>query len=612
MHVIGTSGHVDHGKSSLVSILTGIDPDRLNEEKSRGMTIDLGFSWLKLSNGNEVSIVDVPGHQKFIDNMVAGIGSIDLAVLVVAADESVMPQTIEHISILDLLQVKLGIIVITKTDLADKNWLELVQGDILDVTKGTFLEKAPIVQVSSHNLDGINLLKSIIEEELSKVEPITNLDRPRVFIDRSFSMSGFGAVVTGTLVDGDIKIGDVVNFVSSGLTARIRGIQTHKKSLQIASPGTRVAINLSGISHNQINQRGEVLVVGDWLVSTIAVDVKLYALFNISKPLKHNMFINFHSGTFEIIGKLRLLSADSIMPGESSFAQIKFDKPVALVRGDKFIIRSNQITLGGGQVLEVNVPRHKKNDLKVSDRLSILESGSDNEIVSEFIQSNEPIKFDELKNLTGLSNINFILNELIIDKKIINIDGYHFTTSLWKYLVEKTNDYLSLMHKKYPLRDGHSKESLRGLLNLTQDFFNSIIKLLTTSKVIIDQNGLISTYGYKAIITEGQKNIIQDYIKFLEVDPYSPSSDFDINPELLNKIINENLVVKVSDKIVFSYSAYNFMIKEVTRFLRANGQITIADVRDLFKTSRKYALSLMDYLDKQQITKRLGDIRVLR
>ena len=572
MHVIGTSGHVDHGKSSLVSILTGIDPDRLNEEKSRGMTIDLGFSWLKLSNGNEVSIVDVPGHQKFIDNMVAGIGCIDLAVLVVAADESVMPQTIEHISILDLLQVKLGIIVITKTDLADKNWLELVQGDILDVTKGTFLEKAPIVQVSSHNLDGINLLKSIIEEELSKVEPITNLDRPRVFIDRSFSMSGFGAVVTGTLVDGDIKIGDVVNFVSSGLTARIRGIQTHKKSLQIASPGTRVAINLSGISHNQINQRGEVLVVGDWLVSTIAVDVKLYALFNISKPLKHNMFINFHSGTFEIIGKLRLLSADSILPGESSFAQITF----------------------------------------VSDRLSILESGSDNEIVSEFIQSNEPIKFDELKNLTGLSNINFILNELIIDKKIINIDGYHFTTSLWKYLVEKTNDYLSLMHKKYPLRDGHSKESLRGLLNLTQDFFNSIIKLLTTSKVIIDQNGLISTYGYKAIITEGQKNIIQDYIKFLEVDPYSPSSDFDINPELLNKIINENLVVKVSDKIVFSYSAYNFMIKEVTRFLRANGQITIADVRDLFKTSRKYALSLMDYLDKQQITKRLGDIRVLR
>ena len=369
MHVIGTSGHVDHGKSSLVSILTGIDPDRLNEEKSRGMTIDLGFSWLKLSNGNEVSIVDVPGHQKFIDNMVAGIGCIDLAVLVVAADESVMPQTIEHISILDLLQVKLGIIVITKTDLADKNWLELVQGDILDVTKGTFLEKAPIVQVSSHNLDGINLLKSIIEEELSKVEPITNLDRPRVFIDRSFSMSGFGAVVTGTLVDGDIKIGDVVNFVSSGLTARIRGIQTHKKSLQIASPGTRVAINLSGISHNQINQRGEILVVGDWLVSTIAVDVKLYALFNISKPLKHNMFINFHSGTFEIIGKLRLLSADSIMPGESSFAQIKFDKPVALVRGDKFIIRSNQITLGGGQVLEVNVPRHKKNDLKVSDRL---------------------------------------------------------------------------------------------------------------------------------------------------------------------------------------------------------------------------------------------------
>lgn len=612
MHVIGTSGHVDHGKSTLVKILTGIDPDRLDEEKSRGMTIDLGFSWLKLSNSNEVSIVDVPGHQKFIDNMVAGIGYIDLAVLVVAADESVMPQTIEHISILDLLQIKLGIIAITKTDLADENWLDLVRGDILEVVKGTFLEKAPIVQVSYNNLNGIKLLKSTIEKELNKVKPRDNLNRPRFFIDRSFSMSGFGTVVTGTLVDGEIKIGDVVNFVSSGLTARIRGIQTHKKSLQIASPGTRVAINLSGISHKQINQRGEVLVVGDWLVSTIAVDVKLYALFNIARPLKHNMFINFHSGTFEIIGKLRLLSEDFIMPGGSSFAQIKFDKPVALVRGDKFIIRSNQITLGGGQVLEVNVPRHKKNDLKVTNRLSVLESGSGNEIVAEFIQSNEPIKFDEVENLTGLPNINPILHELTLDKKIIKLDGYYFTTSLWNYLVEETNNYLSLLHKKYPLRDGHPKESLRGVLNLTQDFFNSIIKLLITSKVIIDQNGLISIYGYKTIITEEQKSIIRDYIKFLEADPYSPSSDFDINPELLNKMINEDLIVKVSDKIVFSYSAYNFMVEEVTRFLRANGEITIADVRDLFKTSRKYALSLMDYLDKQQVTKRLGDIRVLR
>ncbi|MBN18130.1 MAG: selenocysteine-specific translation elongation factor [Chloroflexi bacterium] len=612
MYVIATSGHVDHGKSSLVKALTGIDPDRLSEEKSRGMTIDLGFSWLKLANGNEVSIVDVPGHQKFIDNMVAGVGSIDLAVLVVAADESVMPQTIEHISILNLLQIKSGIIVLTKTDLVDKNWLELVRSDVLEVVEGTFLEEAPIVDVSVYNLDGIELLKSAIEKELNKVEIKSNVNRPRVFVDRSFSISGFGTIVTGTLLDGDIKVGDELRLVSTGLSARIRGIQTHKKSLQTASPGTRIAINLSGVSHNQINQRGEVLIAGDWLVSTIAIDVKLCVLPNISRPLKHNMFISFHSGTFEIVGRLRLLYKDIIMPGQNSFAQIKFNKPVSVIRGDKFIIRSSQVTLGGGEVIEVNVPRHKRNDQKVLDRLLVLESGSDNEIVEEFIKSNEPIQFDCIKDLSGLADINCILNQLLLERKIKNLDGYYFTFSWWEDLVGLAKRYLSSQHKKYPLRYGHSKESLRGVLDLAQDLFNSVIESLISSKVISEKNGLISIYNYKTIITGEQKGIIKDYIKFLETNPYSPSNDFNINTELLNKIIIENLVVKVSEKIVFSRSSYEFMLREIIKFLEVNREITIADVRDLFKTSRKYALSLMDYLDKQEVTKRIGDIRVLR
>ena len=612
MYVIGTSGHVDHGKSTLVKILTGIDPDRLYEEKIRGMTIDLGFSWLKLPNGTEVSIVDVPGHQKFIDNMVAGISYIDLAMLVIAADESVMPQTIEHISILKLLQIQLGIITITKTDLVDDNWLELVRGDIVDAVKGTFLEKAPIVEVSSYNLNGIELLKSKIEEELNKVEPTVNLNRPRVFVDRSFSMSGFGTVVTGTLVDGEIKIGDEMNFVSNGLSARVRGIQTHKKALQIASPGTRVAINLSGISHKNINQRGEVLISGDWISPTIAVDVKLYALSTIPRPLKHNMFINFHSGTFEVVGKLRLLDSEMLIAGNSVFAQIKFDKHVPLVKGDNFIIRSSQLTLGGGQVIEVNVSRHKKNDQNIINRLAVLESGFQDEIVLELIKSNQPIQIQQMKNLTGLANIDNILSILIESKKIIHLDGYYFLISWCDYLAEKVKKYLLLQYQKYPLRETHSKESLRGNLNLPQDIFNSVITLLTESEIIIEKNGLISLYGYKVTATEEQKKITQDYIDWLDSNPYSPSNDFEISSELLNKIIGENLVVKVSDKIVFSSSAYNHMLKEIIRFLEVNKKITIADVRDLFKTSRKYALSLMDYLDKQHITKRVGDIRILR
>ena len=345
MYVVGTAGHVDHGKSTLVETLTGIDPDRLREEKERGLTIDLGFAWLKLPSGNEVSIIDVPGHERFVNNMLAGVGGIDLALLIVAADESVMPQTREHLAILDLLQIQRGMIVITKSDLVDEEIVELVGAEVEDVLEGTVLEGAPIMNVSAITGQGIPELVSAIDDMLQETQPKKDLGRPRLPIDRSFTITGFGTVVTGTLIDGDINVGQEVELILSGQRTRIRGIQTHKNKQDIAQPGTRVAANLIGVPHDNI-YRGEVLTTSGWLRPTTAMDVHLRVIPGAPHALRHNMFLTVHTGSSEVIARLRLLDSDTAEPGATTWAQLKLDSPLAVVKGDYFVIRSNQTTLG--------------------------------------------------------------------------------------------------------------------------------------------------------------------------------------------------------------------------------------------------------------------------
>ena len=353
MFVIGTAGHVDHGKSTLVKALTGIDPDRLREEKEREMTIELGFAWLTLPSGREVSIVDVPGHERFGKNMLAGVGGIDLAMLVVAADESVMPQTREHLAILDLLCVNRGLAVLTKKDLVDDEWLELVQLELEEALQGTSMEGVSMVAVSAAAALGLDELKDALDRLLEETPPRADLGRPRLAVDRSFTMSGFGAVVTGTLLDGALSVGQVVELVPSGRRGRIRGLQSHRRRIESVGPGHRVAVNLSGVSREDV-PRGEVLTVPGWLGTTRMVSVELRLTRWAPQPVRHNLGVTFHTGTSETNARVRLLDTQELKPGEHGWAQVHLERPLPLVKGDRFIIRSAQWTLGGGQVVEIS------------------------------------------------------------------------------------------------------------------------------------------------------------------------------------------------------------------------------------------------------------------
>ncbi|RMF28066.1 MAG: selenocysteine-specific translation elongation factor, partial [Chloroflexi bacterium] len=350
MRVIGTAGHVDHGKSTLVKALTGIDPDRLREEKERQMTIDLGFAWLTLPGGEPVGIVDVPGHKDFIENMLAGVGGIDAALFVVAADEGVMPQTREHLAILDLLEVKTGVVAITKADLSESpEWLELVMAEVSETLEGTCLEGAPLIPVSAKTGEGLTELLAALEEVLATSEPRRDRGRPRLPVDRVFTISGFGTVVTGTLIDGSFEIGQEVEIQPQGLRARIRGLQTHKRAIEKAVPGSRVAVNLSGVSKEQL-WRGSVVTTPGWLRPTLLVDARLRYLEDARHPLRHNAEVKFFSGSTEVMARVRLLSHQELPPGETGWVQLRLAAPVPLVKGDRFIIRrpSPPATIGGG------------------------------------------------------------------------------------------------------------------------------------------------------------------------------------------------------------------------------------------------------------------------
>ncbi|MXY59230.1 MAG: selenocysteine-specific translation elongation factor, partial [Chloroflexi bacterium] len=368
MYVIGTAGHVDHGKSTLVQALTGIDPDRLAEEKRRGMTIDLGFAWVTLPSGREVSIVDVPGHERFIKNMLAGVGGIDLALLIVAADESVMPQTREHLAILDLLGVRRGLAVITKADLADADILALVQLEVEELLAATTLAGSPVHAVSATTGEGVPELAAAIDAALDETQQRRDVGRPRLPVDRSFAVAGFGTVVTGTLIDGSLEAGQPVEIVPGGVQARIRGLQSHRQKIDAASPGNRVAVNLSGVSAQEI-ARGGVLTRPGWLRATRAVDVRLHMLSDAPHGIRHNFPATFHAFAAEAPAKVRLLEEDELAPGGEAWAQLWLEEPVAVVRGDHFVLRSADATLGGGTVVDVDVKRHRRRRALLFERL---------------------------------------------------------------------------------------------------------------------------------------------------------------------------------------------------------------------------------------------------
>lgn len=615
MFVIGTAGHIDHGKSALVRALTGMDPDRLQEEKERGMTIDLGFAWLKLPSGQEVGIVDVPGHERFVKNMLAGVGGIDLALLVIAANEGVMPQTTEHLAILDLLGIYLGIVVVTKNDLVDEEWLKLVAEDIESLIKPTVLAKAPIVPVSSVTGAGIPQLVATIDNMLAEAEPKRDIGRPRMPIDRIFTIAGAGTVVTGTLVDGSLGVGDEVEIVPSGIETRVRGLQTHKAKVEKAGPGTRVAANLVGVNTGQVN-RGDVLTRRGWLQPANMASVQIRLLPYVRRPLAHDAAVSFHSGAAETMAKIRLLDKEKLQPGETAWGQVVLKQPMALVQGDRFIVRSTLETIGGGVIVEAHAKRLRRFRDPVIERLKAqLEGGGESSLLAT-VEAKQPLELRELKAKSRLSGeeIQPIIEMLVRQGSLIRLgDGEYsllYTAGGFSRIAGAAVSYLNEFHKKYPIRSGMPRGELGSRLKLGK-YSNEILQRLAAAGKIIDEGLVVRLPSHKVQLTPPQMAKIDAFMKLLAQNPYSPPGDQIPEPDLLNVIVEQGKVVKVSEGVVFSSPVYNDMVQTVKAYLKANGKVTLAEVRDLFNTSRKYAQAFMEHLDEQRVTRRVGDERVL-
>ncbi len=622
MRVIGTAGHVDHGKSTLIAALTGTHPDRLKEEQEREMTIDLGFGWLTLPDGEEIGIVDVPGHRDFIANMLAGVGGIDAALLVIAADEGVMPQTKEHLAILDLLQIPAGIIVLTKTDLIpDNDWLDLIESDVRTAVKETVMQDAPIVRVSARTRSGLDKLTATLVEILHNKPARLDLGRPRLPIDRVFTMSGFGAVVTGTLSDGHISVGDEVEILPSGLTGRVRGLQTHKKKEESAVADSRTAVNISGISTEQI-QRGEVLTHPGQYQSTRRVDVRFRLLKDASSSLKHSSEVKVFIDTSETIANLRLLDAEELAPGDEGWIQLELREPIVAVRGDRYILRrpSPGETLGGGIIVDAQPKgRHKRFDEDVLKSLASLAQGSPVDILFEAALA---IGIASPKEIMARSRLEKdsaaeAMSKLLENGKIIKFDNELFAAlPRWNDLHDKTLQIVESYHKNFPLRRGIPREELKSKLKLSPRIFNSIITYYVSRNTLKESAAFIAMPSHEIKFDNGQQAKVADLMRRFAQSPFSPPSvkecQTEAGEEVVSALVELNELVAVSQDVVFRKADYDEMVAKIRTALEQKGQISLAEVRDLFDTSRKYAQALLEHLDATGVTMRDGDFRKLR
>ena len=617
MFVLGTAGHVDHGKSALVLALTGIDPDRLREEKVRAMTIDLGFAWLKLPSGREVGIVDVPGHERFIKNMLAGVGGIDLALLVVAANEGVMPQTREHLAILDLLGVRKGLVVITKKDLVDEEWLSLVTLEVEELIKPTVLSGAPIVAVSALTGEGLPKLVSTIDQLLSATEPRKDIGRPRLPIDRIFAISGSGTVVTGTLIDGSLSRGQEVEIVPPGLKSRLRELQTHKARIETATPGSRVAANLVGIATSQL-KRGDVLTSPGWLAPTTILDARLRLLPSLRRPLRHNATVSFHTGAAEVMAKVRMLEKERLEPGDTGWAQLILAETVAVVKGDHFIIRSTTDTMGGGTVVDPHATRHRRFRSAVIQGLETQERGTAEEVMMAIIESRQPIEWSALLARCDLppSEAQPAIEHLLQQQDIVGIgqgeDRLLFSTSGWKSLAAKATAIVQDYHRRFPARPGMPKAEVASKLKLGPRQFISAVKRLAQEGILVEKGASVHLPAFEIQLTPEQQAKIDAFLRSLARNPYAPPSELIPEPDLLDLLVDEGRVVKISDSVVFAAATYDEMVRRITAHIKERGKVTLAEVRDMFNTSRKYSQALLEYMDEKQVTRRVGDERVLR
>ncbi|MGA9397428.1 MAG: selenocysteine-specific translation elongation factor [Anaerolineaceae bacterium] len=629
MRVIGTAGHVDHGKSALVEALTGTHPDRLKEEQIREMTIDLGFAWLKLPGGEEVGIVDVPGHRDFIENMLAGVGGIDCVLFVVAADEGVMPQTREHLAIIDLLKVPSGILVITKTDkITDPDWLKLVESELRQITAGTVLGDAPIIKVSAREHTGLDELTSRLDEILKQQALRPDLGRPRLPIDRIFSISGFGTVVTGTLIDGVFHVGDEVELQPAGLKARIRGLQSHNRQEDAAHPGSRTAVNLTSLSVDQI-QRGNVLTLPGTYQPTRRLDVSFRLLPDATSVLLHNQEVKLFLYASETTARVRLLGVESLKPGDNGWLQLELEQAVCADRGDRFILRrpSPGETLGGGVVIDPHpVGRYKRFSKETLEKFNNASQGSPEELVMSVLHDAGIASFTGLAEKTRLEPARLveILNTLIQAQRVIRLGDFDknreeallATGDNWRRLSQKATGEVARYHVANPLRDGMPREELKSRLKLAAPLFTVTLKHLLDEGILLMDKNMIKIPGHTVSLSDGQRTWLKPLMERFEAAPFAPPPVSECvtaaGDELYRALVETGELVQVSDDVVFRQADYQTMLAFVREHLKTHATLTVAEFRDHFHSSRKYALAFLEHLDAGGVTIREGDFRRLR
>ncbi len=647
MSCIGTAGHIDHGKSTLVKALTGIDPDRLAEEKERGMTIDLGFAWLTLPSGREVSIVDVPGHENFIKNMLAGVGSIDAALLVVAADEGVMPQTREHLAILDLLHVQRGVVALTKADLVDEEWLELVREEVEQRLSATTLAKAPILPVSAYTRQGLPELLRALDEVLDQSQGGQNIGRPRLPVDRVFTITGFGTIVTGTLLDGVFNTGQEVEILPQGIRTRIRSLQTHKRQIETAQPGSRVAINLAGVARTDL-ERGSVIALPGQLHPTMLIDARIQLLGDSERILTHNMEVDFYSGSQEIPARVRLLDSAELQPGESAWAQLRLSRPAVVARRDRFILRipSPSRTIGGGEAVDVQPRYHRRTQRQVLAALETLARGSPEELVLAALDRRSAPGGGGGKSARGLTGYTFaeiveqchlaedvtrqILETLLSEGRARRVGAFWFAAQVWDALAAEAVRLVREQHQRYPLRSGLSKEEWRTRLGLPSKMAAEVFtalqgegKLETVpdasggygQEALSRAGGLIRLPGFVPQFSAAQQRQVERVLQSFQKSPFTPPGRAEIETmadgEVVNALIEQGRLVKLNETVLFQRETYEEAVKKLVDYLREHGKMTAAEARDVLGATRKYILPLLEHMDALHITRRTGDERVL-
>lgn len=622
--VIGTAGHIDHGKTTLIKALTGRDTDTLAEEKKRGISINLGFTYFDLPSKKRAGIVDVPGHEKFIKNMLAGASGLDMVLLVVAADEGVMPQTVEHLDILSFLDTQKGIIVLTKCDTVENEFIELVKEDILDKVKGTFLENAEIIEVDSVSKKGINELINKIDEISDEIDGNNENSPARLNIDRVFSVKGFGTVVTGTLIEGMINIDDELQIYPKQINTKIRSIQVHGESVDTAYAGQRTAINISNIKVEDI-QRGDVLAAKNSLEEAMMIDVKISLVNHGGKTLKHWDRLRLYHGTREILCRAVPLDKDVIDSGESGFVQLRLEESIVAKKGDKFVVRyySPMETIGGGIIIDTAPKKHKRFDEKVIEALKIKEKGELEDILEEYLKrnlNNYPSKKD-IMSYSGESeqNVNIALEKLINRNKITLINNMYMHNNQYENLKEESIKLLEQYHKKHRLRKGILKEEFRSRLEnkFKSKEMDILIDKFSKEKILKVNENLVSIYDFRVEFNNKQKEI-KDNIKsvldkngietLLTIDDICNKNMY--YEEVLEAMIGSD-IEQLDEKYVISNDLYNKLKSEIIEYLKENTEITLGEYRDLLNSSRKNCMIILENFDRQKITKREDNKRIL-